>query len=86
MDIMEERNFKIDRILEEYGKRMTQEEVAQKLGMDIKDVSKVTRLSNHRHTRKITSENRREGEKIAAFTNLKECDFLDKYPLENFQK
>ena len=50
--------------------------------MGIKDVSKVTKKANFSHTRKITPENRREGEKIYAFTHLEECDFLDKYPIE----
>lgn len=86
MSMIEERNFKINKILEEYDKRKSQEEVAKKFGMNVKDVSKVTKGANYSHTRKITQENRREGEKISAFTNLEEYSFLDKYPIENFEK
>ena len=86
MDIIEERGYKFGKVKDEYGKRKTQEEVANKFGMSIKDVSKVTKKANFIHTRKITPENRREGEKISAFTHLEECVFLDKYRIENFEK
>ena len=86
MSIMEERNYKFGKVEDEYDKRKTQEEVSKKFNMGIKDVSKVTKKANFSHTRKITPENRREGEKISAFTHLEECDFLDKYPIENFEK
>ena len=78
MDINAERYNKINRIIEEYGKRYTQKEVADKLGMSLSDVRKVTMEENYRHTRKITQDNRRPGEKINLVTPY--YHFLDKYP------
>lgn len=80
MDINAERYNKINRIIEEYGKRYTQKEVADKLGMSLSDVRKVTMEENYRHTRKITQDNRRPGEKINLVTPLSYYHFLDKYP------
>jgi hypothetical protein len=85
-NIDEERNFKIDRILEEYDKRKTQKEIAEKFGMRIEHVSWVTQLNNYKHTRKITPENKRPGEKIMAFSHLEDYAFLDEYSIENFRK
>lgn len=82
----DERKFKVERILEEYEKRKTQKEVAEMLKMEIQDVSWVTQENNYKHTRKITPENRREGEKISPAIVFERFDFLDKYPMENFQK
>ena len=59
MDIIEERGYKFGKVKDEYGKRKTQEEVANKFGMSIKDVSKVTKKANFSHTRKITPQKRR---------------------------
>ena len=42
----EERKIKMSRIIEEYDKRKTQKEVADKFGMEIKDVSRVTQENN----------------------------------------
>jgi len=81
-----ERNFKIDRIKEEYDKRKTQKEVAEKFDTSIVHVSWVTQLNNYKHTRKITPENKRPEEKIKAFSHLEDYAFLDKYPIENFRK
>lgn len=83
---MEDRSYKIDRILEEYNKRGIQKEVAEMFNMKEEEVSKVTRLNNYWHTRKITPENKRPGEKISLFTHLDDYEFLDKYPIEDFKK
>lgn len=82
----EERKIKMSRIIEEYDKRKTQKEVADKFGMEIKDVSRVTQENNYRHTRKITQENRKEDELINPCIKLDELSFLDKYSIENFEK
>ncbi len=86
MTIMDERSFKIERILEKYDKRKTQKEVAEMFGMDIKHVSWVTQKNAYKHTRKITPENRKENERISPIIFLEEYEVLDQYPIENFQK
>lgn len=82
---MDERRLKNNRIVKEYDKRKSQKEVAEMLGMSIQDVSYVTQLNNYRYTRKITPENRKDGEKNIPTIALEELNFLDKYPIENFQ-
>ena len=84
--IYEERRFKRLRILEEYDKRKTQHEIAVMFGMGDEHVSWVTQMNNYHHTRKITPENRKEGEYIRVVTFEDEYAFLDKYPIENFEK
>jgi len=84
MGIIEERNYKFGKVKDEYDKRKTQEEVAKKFNMSIRDVAKVTRGANNWHTRNITPENKRTGEKIDLFTNLNNFSFLDKYPRRKF--
>lgn len=86
MDKYEEREFKCERIVEEYSKRKTQKEVAGMFDMDEKDVSTVTQKYNYKHTRKITPETIREGESMKAFIQWGEFDFLDKYPIQKFEK
>lgn len=83
---MDNREFKIQRILEEYDKRKTQKEVAEMFSMEIKHVSWVTQENNYKHTRKITQENRKEDELIRPIIYLGDFAFLDKYPVENFKK
>ena len=80
------RKFKIERILEEYDKRKAQKEVAEMFGMEIQHVSWVTQKNNYKHTRKITDENKREDEKISPVIVFERFDFLDQYPMANFQK
>lgn len=84
--LMEEREFKISRILEEYDKRKTQIEVAEMFGMDTKHVSWVTQQSDYKHTRKITHENIRLGECISPIIDYEDFAYLDQYPIENFRK
>lgn len=79
-----ERKYKIDRIIEEYDKRRTQQEIADMFKMDLKDVAFVTKDNNYIHTRKVTPENRREGEYINPVTVMDDYKFLDNYPVENF--
>lgn len=84
-DKINDREFKITRIKEEYDKRKTQKEVADMFKMNIKHVSMVTQKNNYIHTRKITQENRKENETINAFTYYDEYEFLDQYPIGNFK-
>lgn len=85
-ELIKDRAFKIDRILEEYDKRKTQKEVAEIFSMNIVHISWVTQKCNYKHTRKITQENRREDELIYPLLLLDEFEFLDQYPIENFRK
>ena len=84
-DIIADREYKNNRILEEYNKRKTQIEVAEMFQMDVKHVSRVTQENNYRHTRKITQENRKEHEVIKPVTFFGDFEFLDQYPIENFK-
>lgn len=85
-NMIEERKFKIDKIIEEYDKRKTQKEVAEKFGMDTTHVSWVTQLNNYKHTRKITPENRKPEDKVIPYIDYEEFEFLDQYSLENFKE
>ena len=85
MTIIEERALKADKIIEEYAKRKTQDEVADLFGMTTEHVSKVTQKCDFRHTRKITEENIRPGECISPIIDYEKLNFLDKYPMQNFQ-
>ena len=85
-DIYEERKRKIERIIEEYDKRKTQAEIAKEFSINERYVSLVTQEYNYRHTRKITPENIKDGEKINPITFMDKFGFLDKYPMENFTK
>lgn len=83
--IYEERKFKVERILEEYDKRKTQNEVAEMFGMSIEHVSWVTQENNYKHTRKITEENRKKDEVIRPVIFWNQFEYLDQYPIENFK-
>lgn len=83
--IYEERKFKVERILEEYDKRKTQNEVAEMFGMSSTHVSWVTQENNYKHTRKITEENRKEDEMIRPVIFWNQFEYLDQYPIENFK-
>ena len=85
-NIYEERKRKIERIIEEYDKRKTQAEIAKEFSINERYVSLVTQENNYRHTRKITQENIKEGEKIKPILLMDYFKFLDKYPMENFIK
>ena len=83
--IYEERKFKVERILEEYDKRKTQNEVAEMFGMSTEHVSWVTQENNYKHTRKITEENRKKDEVIRPVIFWNQFEYLDQYPIENFK-
>ncbi len=83
--LINDRAFKIDRILEEYDKRKTQKEVAEMFDMSITHVSWVTQQNDYKHTRKITDENIKPGESISPIIDYKEFEYLDQYPIENFK-
>lgn len=79
-----ERFEKFKKIVEQYGTRMIQQEVADMFRMNIRDVARVTQLANCHNTRKITGENVRKGEAMKPIVIADELQFLDKYPIENF--
>lgn len=85
MQKSDERKYKVERILEEYDKRNSQEDIARKFGIRAEHVSWVTQMNGYKHTRKITPENRRENEKITPVIFYDDFDFLDVYPIENFK-
>lgn len=85
LNLNDERIFKNNGIVAEYGKRKSQMEIADMFDMNVQDVSYVTQLNNYRHTIKITPENRRDDEKIMMAYTIEALSFLDKYPIENFQ-
>ena len=83
--IADERFEKFKKSVEQYGTRMTQQEVADMFRMNIRDVARVTQLANCHNTRKITGENVRKGEAMKPIVIADELQFLDKYPIENFR-
>lgn len=85
-DLIKERQYKIDRILEEYDKQKTLVEVAEMFGMDKKHVSWVTQQNDYEHIKKIVSENKRLRESISADIDYEEFAYLDQYAIENFKK
>ena len=81
----EDRQFKMDRIVDEYKEREnTQEDIAEKFKMSVRDIAKVTQTKNYHHTTKTTIENAKDDEKINPIISLDDMKFLDKYPKENF--
>lgn len=85
-NLIGERKYKVDRILEEYDKRKTQKEVAEMFNMDIKYVSWVTQQNDYKHTRKISSENIKPEESVSLIIDYNDFEYLDRYSIENFMK
>lgn len=85
MTLYEERIRKVERIVEEYEKRKTQQEVADMFGMNVDEVGDITRLYDFKHTRKVSQDNIRKGESISPLISVDELKFLDNYPIQNFQ-
>ena len=85
MTLYEERIRKVERIVEEYAKRKTQQEVAGMFGMSVDEVGDITRLYDYKHTRKVSQDNIRKGESISPLISVDELKFLDNYPIQNFQ-
>lgn len=83
---MQDTQFKVERILEEYDKRKTQQEIADMFNMSKKHVSWVTQENNYKYTRKITEENKKDNETIRLVNFDKDFEFLDQYLIENFKK
>lgn len=84
--LYEERKKKISRIVEEYDKRNTQNDIAKMFSMNPRHVASVTQQKNYKHTRKVTIDNMRDGERINAINVLSDFEFLDQYPMENFEE
>ena len=83
--IYEERKIKIDRILEEYSKRKSQNTIAEMFNMSPKHVSWVTQQNNYSHTLDLTQCNP-NNKMINPIIFYKDFEYLDKYPIENFIK
>ncbi|MFR8473848.1 MAG: hypothetical protein ACLVCT_02875 [Lachnospira sp.] len=83
--IYEERKIKIDRILEEYSKRKSQNTIAEMFNMSQKHVSWVTQQNNYSHTLDLTQCNP-NNKMINSIIFYKDFEYLDKYPIENFIK
>lgn len=83
--IIKERNDKLSRILEEYGKRKSHNDIAKMFHMNAEDVGIVTRMNGYSHTRKVPTMNS-EKEADSSDQDLDQYAFLDQYPIENFLK
>ncbi len=83
--IYEERKIKIDRILEEYSKRKSQNTIAEMFNISQKHVSWVTQQNNYSHTLDLTQCNP-NNKMINPIIFYKDFEYLDKYPIENFIK
>lgn len=83
-EIYEERKEKINRILEEYSKRKSQNAIAKMFNMSPKHVSLVTQENNYFHTLDLTqcNPNNRVINPIIFYDNF---EYLDQYPIENFR-
>ena len=83
-EIYEERKEKINRILEEYSKRKSQNAIAKMFNMSPKHVSWVTQENNYFHTLDLTqcNPNNRVINPIIFYDNF---EYLDQYPIENFR-
>ena len=81
--VFEERKKKIERILEEYGKRKSQKYLAEMFDMSQRHVSWVTQENNYYHTLNLTECNP-SGKTIKPVIFYEDFEFLDKYPIERF--
>lgn len=84
-EIYEQRKKKIDRILEEYSKRKSQKTIAEMFNMSQTHVSWVTQKNNYFHTLDLTqcNPNKRAIKPVIIY---KEFEFLDQYPIKDFEK
>lgn len=83
--IYEERKIKINRILEEYLKRKSQNMIAEMFNMSPKHVSWVTQQNNYFHTLDLKQCNP-NNKAINPIIFYEDFEYLDKYPIENFKK
>lgn len=83
-EIYEQRKKKIDRILEEYSKRKSQNAIAKMFHMSTKHVSLVTQENNYFHTLDLTqcNPNNRAINPVIFYGKF---EYLDQYPIENFR-
>lgn len=76
---MKTRFEKAEEIIKNYTREARQCDLAKKFGMSVEDIGKVLRLFGFSHTKKVTEENRNNGQYIKAFVHENELSFLDKY-------
>lgn len=83
-EIYEERKEKINRILEEYSKRKSQNDIAKMFNMSPKHVSCVTQKNDYFHTLDLTqcNPNNRAINPVIFYDDFK---YLDQYPIEIFR-
>ena len=80
MNIYDERRRKINTIVSLYKDRShIQQDIANKLSIPIWVVREVLEEMNFEHTKKMTPENLKNGQKINMCINLDDFGFLDKY-------
>lgn len=84
-EIYEERKEKINRILEEYSKRKSQNAIAKMFNMSPKHVSWVTQENNYFHTLDLTQCNP-NNRAIKPVIFYKDFEYLDQYPIKDFEK
>lgn len=85
MTVIKDRKTKMDIILEEYNKRKSQKKITEEFGMSRTHVSWVTQKNNIYHTLNINEDNP-TGQPLKPEYCADDFNFLDKYPIENFQK
>lgn len=66
-------------IIKLYLERKTQKEIADTLNISEEDVASATRLANFCHTKKLTPENCKEGQKLNMVVSDEQLCFLKKY-------
>lgn len=81
--ICKERKIKIDRILEEYSKRKSQNAIAEMFDMSSTHVSWVTQENNFYHTLNLIECNP-TNRTVKPGISYEEFCFLDRYPVERF--
>ena len=83
MDVHE----KADKIIKDYETRQYRlEDLSKKYDIPIADIQKVTRAFGFEHTKKVTKDNRNEGQFIKPVIFEKDICCLNKYGDEHFEQ
>ena len=74
MDVFE----KADKINNLYkDRRNTQKVIAEKFGVSVKDVGRVTRIYGYEHTKRVTPKNANKGQRVKPIVYERNLQFLD---------
>lgn len=84
MNLRDQLQYKVNKIEELYSMRNTQEFISHRFSINIDDVGRATRILDFANTRKKNIFNLKKGEMLKPCYSIDEFEFLDKYPLENF--